>query len=78
MKWSDLTRAQLEQLLQRAEADLQYYARLKARMKEQGFSDDDKLWQLVDAAHDRLQQLRMWLHYRVDEGIKGMTPWSES
>jgi hypothetical protein len=74
MDWQQLTRAQLETLLQRAESDLSYYARLQARMKVQGFPQEDKLWQLVDEAHGKLQHLRMWLHYRVDEGLKGMTP----
>jgi hypothetical protein len=40
-------------------------------MKQVGFPVEDELVQLVDEARDRLQRLRMWLHYRVDEEMNG-------
>jgi hypothetical protein len=43
---------------------------LSLRMKQVGFPVEDELVQLVEQAQDRLQRLRMWLHYRVDEAMK--------
>jgi hypothetical protein len=70
MNTSDLTLAQLEVLLHRAEHDLAYLASLRVRMKQVGFPVEDELVQLVDEAQNRLQWLRMWLHYRVDDRMK--------
>jgi hypothetical protein len=65
MNSADLTRDQVQQLLDRALDDLSYYAKLRSRMKEQGFPTTDPLYVSVDQAHARLQDLRMHLHYEV-------------
>jgi len=67
MNSAELTLAQLQTLLDRALDDLSYYARLRVRMREQGFPGDDPLVLRVDAAHARLQYLRMHLHYEVTQ-----------
>ena len=70
MDSSDLSREQLERLLEHAEHDLQYLASLRIRMRDRGFPVEDDLVQLVEQAHERLQRLRMWLHYRFDDRMK--------
>jgi hypothetical protein len=72
MNSSDLTLAQLKLLLERAERDLSYLARLKSRMVARGFPVEDELVRLVEDAQDRMMRLRMWLHYRFDEEMKGV------
>jgi hypothetical protein len=67
MKSADLTLEQLQQLLDRAIDDLSYLARLRLRMKEQGFEATDPLYVRVDAAHAVQQDLRMHLHYEVTQ-----------
>jgi hypothetical protein len=67
MDHTDLTLEQLQALLNRTMDDLSYYARLRLRMKEQGFPGDDKLARAVDKVHAHLQDLRVHLHYRVTD-----------
>jgi hypothetical protein len=73
MDSNDLTLEQLRALLEREELNLRYYALLLQRMKERGFPCADRLRQQVERARDESMRLRMWLHYRVDEGIKDVT-----
>ncbi len=76
MKSSDLTREQLDQLLERALADLAHYAKLRERMRQQGFPGDDPLCLAVDRAHAELQALRMWLHYAVCQRKRQADGWT--
>ncbi len=47
---------------------LGYFSRLEKRMEAKGFTPDDRLFQMVRAAHDDLHRVSVELHYRACDG----------
>jgi hypothetical protein len=69
MDSSDLTRDQLHQLNAVIGRHLNYLARLRGRMEQVGFPDDDPLFRLVVDAENAIHRLRIELHYAACSGV---------
>ncbi len=63
MRSDQLTDDQLSALAARVRPMMAYLARLEKRMRDQQFSDDDRLLVLVCRAREKLQDLHLELHY---------------
>jgi hypothetical protein len=70
----NLTREQAERINRELFHCLNYLGRLKARMVQVGFVQDDKLLPLVREAYDGVFSLRVELHYRSCQGGVGRPP----
>lgn len=64
MDSDDLTAEQLERIHEVLGGFMNYLVRLKLRMEENSFPDDDRLFRCVKDTHEELHKLLVHLHYQ--------------
>jgi hypothetical protein len=69
MQSEQLTQCQFEALAARIRPILTYLVRLEGRMEKRGFSNNDRLMQLVREARKAVHDVNLELHYLSCDGI---------
>jgi hypothetical protein len=69
MNSSNIAKAQATVIFEALYPGANYLVRLRDRMQKSGFPPGDKLFQLVEKAHDAMRQLRSELHYMTCGGV---------
>ena len=69
MNSNNLTKSQAKVIFEALFPGANYLVRLRDRMQKSGFPPGDKLFQLVEKAHEAMRQLRSELHYMSCDGV---------
>jgi hypothetical protein len=69
MRSEQLTECQLEALATRIRPMLTYLVRLEVRMEKRGFSNNDRLLQVVREARKAVHDVNLELHYLSCDGV---------
>jgi hypothetical protein len=73
----DLTTTQAKQIQARVSPAFRYLSKLKGRMEQRGFPEDDDLYRTVSKTLDAMQHLSVVLHYMTCTHGVGQPPREE-